>query len=250
MDNIINGLLHETTASLAEYLNKILPELSENWWRDKALNVLSFKQQQRVEQQGIDSLSSLDLAALLRVLDQNWYQISIKMNLSSDARHFAKEMQTIRNRWAHASSEGFADEDVYRDLDTLQRFGIVIEANDGLIQKIRSAKKSLLPREKISSPKEKIKVDRITQAKEPVEIEFNAGQIVFLKSNPDTRGAIVSVTQGKPENRYQVFINGETQTFYASQLQTEERKDRDSLFLPCRQFQSYLTALQIRYPGL
>jgi len=58
------------------------------------LDKLSFQQKRRVEQKGIVSLSSLDLAALLRVLDQNWYKISMKMNLSSEARHFVKEMQT------------------------------------------------------------------------------------------------------------------------------------------------------------
>ena len=31
--------------------------------------------------------------------------------------------------------------------------------------------------------------------------EFDPGQIVFLKSNPSTRGAVVSVSPGSPESR-------------------------------------------------
>jgi len=80
--------------------------------------------------------------------------------------------------------------------------------------------------------------------------EFKPGQIVSLKSNPVIQGAVVSVILSKPENRYNVFIDGKTQTFYASQIQTEDRKDENFVFLPCRKFRSYLTALQIQYPEL
>ncbi|MDZ7581738.1 MAG: Swt1 family HEPN domain-containing protein [Deltaproteobacteria bacterium] len=76
----------------------------------------------------------LDLAGLLHVLDQNWYQISSSLDLTSEARHFVKEMQTVRNRWAHADTEGFPADDIYRDLDTLQRFAVVIEADHKLIR--------------------------------------------------------------------------------------------------------------------
>jgi len=51
---------------------------------------------------------------LLRVFDQNWYQISTMLPLPPDARHFVKEMQTTRNRWAHAGTEGCLVEDVCR----------------------------------------------------------------------------------------------------------------------------------------
>ena len=80
--------------------------------------------------------------------------------------------------------------------------------------------------------------------------EFEPGQIVSVKSNPTIRGAVVSVLPGKPENRFKVFMAGETQTYYASQLQAEDLRDGNAESLPCEQFHSYLTALQIRYPGL
>lgn len=80
--------------------------------------------------------------------------------------------------------------------------------------------------------------------------EFELGQIVSLKSNASIRGAVVFVLPGKPENRFKVFVDGESQTYYASQLQAEDRRDDDSQFLACEQFHAYLSALQIRYPGL
>lgn len=140
----LTTLLNEVMKLLARYLEKILPLLYDDWWNEAVIDRLSFLQKQQVEQRGLDSLTFLDLAALLRVLDQNWYKISMEMNLPSEARHFVKEMQTVRNRWAHAGTETFPNEDVYRDLDTLQRFAAVIEADDIFIQKIRSTKTSLL----------------------------------------------------------------------------------------------------------
>ena len=79
--------------------------------------------------------------------------------------------------------------------------------------------------------------------------EFAAGQIVFLKSNPSTRGAVMAVLPGTPENRINVFVDGTPQTFYASQLQIEIQSD-DSPVFSCDDFHAYLTALQIQYPGL
>ncbi len=243
-------LLSGAAEALANYLDRILPSLFDNWWKDAVADKLSFQQQRRVEQKGPVSLSSLDLAALLRVLDQNWYQISMKMNLSPESRHFVKEMQTVRNRWAHAGIEGFPIEDIYRDLDTLQRFATVIEAEDAFIQKIRKTKTSLLERHVTSIPKAPAGKTQPTSRKETQTAEFEPGRIVFLKSNPETKGAVLSIMPGEPENRYNVFIDGETRIFYASQIQAEDRKDKDSIVLPCHKFHSYLTALQIQHPGL
>ena len=55
--------------------------------------------------------------------------------------------------------------------------------------------------------------------------EFAPGQIVFLKSNPSTRGAVVAVLPGTPENRINVFADGKIQTFYPSQLQVSVSSD-------------------------
>ena len=246
----MNILLQKATKHIARYLERVLPSLFDNWWKDAVVDKLSFQQQRRVEQKGMVSLSSLDLAALLRVLDQNWYQISMKMNLSPESRHFVKEMQTVRNRCAHAGTEGFPLEDGYRDMDTLQRFATVIEAEEAFIQEIRSAKTSLLERRVTSISKAPANEAQPTPGKEKQAAEFEPGQIVFLKSNPEIKGAVMSIMPGKPENRYNVFIDGETQIFYVSQIQAKERKDKDSIVLSCHKFHSYLTALQIRYPGL
>ena len=79
--------------------------------------------------------------------------------------------------------------------------------------------------------------------------EFSPGRLVFLKSNPSVKGAVVDVLPGHPENRVKVFMDGNVQTYYASQLQVEEPPD-DFQHLSRDQFHAYLTSLQIRHPSL
>ena len=250
MQTSMAHLLGEASRNLARFLEKVLPGLFDNWWDEAVVNILSFQQRRRVKERDINSLASLDLAALLRVLDQNWYQISTKLNLTSEARHFVKEMQTVRNRWAHAGSEGFPADDVYRDLDTLQRFAVVIEANEILLDEVRETKASLLSKDHLSPDQGDAVVESPIPEALGSDTEFSPGQIVHLKSNPDTRGAVVSSILGKPENRFLVFMNGETHTYYASQLKVDDQPEEKSRLLPCDEFHAYLTALQIRYPGL
>lgn len=243
-------LMTDVARQLALFLEKVLPSLFDNWWEQAVLNSLSFQQRRQAEQRNTTSLAALDLAALLRVLDQNWYQISSKLNLTSEARHFVKEMQTIRNRWAHATAEGFTLDDVYRDLDTLQRFAVVIGADEPLLQEVRAAKTALLATQMRPSDAGIASEPKPPQDAKKSDAEFEPGQMVCVKSNPTLRGAVISVLPQKPENRFKVFMDGAAQTYYASQLQAEGLREDDAEFLPCDQFHAYLSALQIRYPGL
>ena len=80
--------------------------------------------------------------------------------------------------------------------------------------------------------------------------EFSPGQIVCIVSNPSLKGAVVNVWPGIPETRVEVFVNGKTQTYYASQLKAEVQSNDDFQLLSCDRFHAYLTALQIRHPCL
>ena len=78
--------------------------------------------------------------------------------------------------------------------------------------------------------------------------KFSTNQIVFLKSDPTIRGPVLQVLPGTPENRISVWIDGKSQTFYASQLQSEIQSAEDLRSVSCDEFHAYLTALQIAYP--
>ena len=87
----------------------------------------------------------------------------------------------------------------YRDLDTIQRFAMIINARDSVIEEIRKLKAAVMvPPSAPANP----------QPEPPVEeaasdaAAFQVGQIVTPKSNPSLRGAIVAIIPGQPENRY------------------------------------------------
>lgn len=80
--------------------------------------------------------------------------------------------------------------------------------------------------------------------------DFQPGQIVLVKSDRSRRGAVLSVIIGTPENRIQVFVDGQVQTFYASQLEVAESSKKCETFSSCEQFHAHLSALQIRNPSL
>ncbi len=89
----VSKLLGAASHDVSVFLEKILPTLFEDWWKQAVVANLSFQQQRQVEQRRLASLESLDLAALLRVLDQNWYQISTRLNLSPES------LCTSQGRW-------------------------------------------------------------------------------------------------------------------------------------------------------
>jgi len=246
----VNRLLGTTSVCLAEFLLKTLPTLCDDWWEKTVIRKLSVPQVRRVEQQRITSLEGLDLAGLLRVLDQNWHPISDSLDLPFEARHYLKEMQTVRNRWAHPDTNGFPQDDIYRDLDTLQRFAQVIEADPGLIQDVKAVKTKLRSAGDTAQQVEAVHADLPPPAAKQETSDFVPGQIVVLISDSSQRGAVLSVEPGKPENRVNVFMNGSIQMFYASQVRAEESVSPASRTVPCDQFHATLTALQIRYPGL
>lgn len=250
MELNFNHLLKGITFNLMDFLKKVLPSLYDDWWKQAVLNCLSSQQQFHIRQRNLNTLESLDLYALLRIFDQNWYHISNKHNLPPEARHFVKEMQTIRNRWAHESTEGISIDDEYRDLDTLQRFAVTIGADETFIQEVSSWKTSLLSILTGSKTKFNENVTKTSQITDVRKAEFEPGQLVFVKSNPSLRGAVLAVITGVPENRFKVFIGSETQTFYGSQLEAESIQEDKYESISCELFHAYLTSLQIRYPGL
>lgn len=115
------AILNTLTDQLISVLSNALPKISNSWWESLVVDGLTFQQRSQAKQNNLHTLEQLDLAALLWVVDQNWYELSQQLNLDKSARNWLKEAQTIRNRWAHAPAGGLNDETRYRDLDTIER---------------------------------------------------------------------------------------------------------------------------------
>ncbi|HEU0142213.1 MAG TPA: Swt1 family HEPN domain-containing protein [Bryobacteraceae bacterium] len=237
----VPGVLLQASRSVCRFLEEVLPTLSASWWADLVVANLSFQQRRAVESRRIAALSGLDLAALLRVLDANWHGIADRLSLPSEARHYLKEMRTVRDRWAHASASEFSPDDVYRDLDTLQRFLVSIGADEELLGEVKRLKgASLAAGGQMSSTPE-------TPAP-PLASAFSVGQVVCLRSNPDTTGAVIGIHPGHPEARYSVFQSGTIATYYESQLRAADVAGGLEV-ISLQEFDAYLSALQIRHPS-
>lgn len=137
------SLLDDTTQELSLFLAKHLPALGENWWQNGVLERLTDPQRDYVTQHGDCDLSGLDLAQLLRVFDQNWYDLKREAKLQNRARNYLKEMQTIRNEWAHMSLKGLKKERLRRDFGTLRLFLETVNANEKLLDKAESLEKRM-----------------------------------------------------------------------------------------------------------
>jgi hypothetical protein len=146
MEIAMHELLRLTATVLNDYLEKRLPNLGAQWWQTRVKPSLSPAQIAVLDRRGAVGLSALDLASLLKVMDRNWHDLTVTDLLTSEDRSFLKEMQSVRNRWAHESADSMAAEDLYRDLDTLQRFMGAIQASQAAIDKVREAKMSVMKR--------------------------------------------------------------------------------------------------------
>ena len=96
----MHDVLNVLGKNIQQYLETVLPSCHPDWWDKCVITQLTFQQQRNAGERGWASLADLDLACLLRVLDQNWHQINLVNRLPFEARNWLKEAQSIRNRWS------------------------------------------------------------------------------------------------------------------------------------------------------
>jgi len=240
MDNRAIAILAK---SCLQVLDEILPALSNDWWEDRVVRLLTFQQQQLVAQNHLMRLDQLDLAALLRTVDQNWHELARKKNWPIAARNWLKEAQTIRNRWAHAPVQGLPNDDRYRDLDTLVR----------LLGHLGCSPEDLayLQREKdliFSAANGQPQLSG-TSSPENGEPELAKGSMVALKAQPSVLGVVIDHLPGDAEDRYQVFINNAPGTYYRNQLLAMALPKQNRIAVEPDALHAALTALQLIHPS-
>lgn len=239
---MLHPVLNDTARALRQLLESHLPSASADWWKSCVLDNLSFQQRRLAEEKGISSLDGLDLAALLRVTDQNWNEISAVKRLPVETRNWLKEAQTIRNRRAHLPPSGLPPADVYRDADTLHRLITAIGADGEAIARADEVRGQALKQMQPASAS--LPHHTAIAAAGPI----NKGDLVRLKAKPDCVGAVVDVLAGPGEQRYQVFHDGKLTTYYASQIElSEPPAARPSVDVEV--LHAALTSLQLCHPS-
>ncbi|QFP75445.1 DEAD/DEAH box helicase [Deinococcus sp. AJ005] len=240
MDEVFVALTRE----LAGWLGRQLPALGGNWWADAVISKLSFQQQRSVEDRGCKALEQLDLAALLRILDLNWFELKDAVPGERDVRTWVKELQSVRNRWAHRSAERMPASEVYRDVDTVGRVLAVLNADSPaleLVERVRAeALLDLTPSALVEQP---------VPSQGPMSL-FSAGELVALRARPDVRVPILRVVQGAHERRYEVFQDNAVVSYYESQLQAIGPARAAYNLLSVAELRGHLTSLKLLSPSV
>lgn len=257
----MDNFLRTTAFEIRRYLGNRLPTLDTEWWRKHVIDRLSFQQQRIAQERGFARLDDLDLAALLRVFDQNWFELSQDGSLPREARNWIKELQTIRNKWAHRSGESIPATDMFRDLDTASRLLLVINGLPESLAKIEESKADTLKAlagihaSPTAADKSEPQENPVILKSEPSlptkpASRFTAGELVCLKSNPAIVLPIIEVlVSGPNEPRYRVFQNNAKATYYESQLEAVSSSDDERIKLTAEELHAHLTSLQILSPS-
>lgn len=249
--------LFTSSKHLSNWLKTNFSAFDNNWWESLVLPALSYQQKQWVDRKQITTIEKLDLAALLRVLDRNWYQFTQKFNFSTQERHYVKEMQTIRNRWAHIDNQDVDLDDAYRDIDTIYRFLQIFSVDDEVIYEIKQLKNLILNKpsstpqeERVSQPQlEDTKKDTSLPAERSEEL-VRVGSIVALNSDPSKQGAVVEIEGQTADSRCKIFIDGKLQPFYVSQIFIVKSDETSKNIASLPELHCLLTCLQIRHPSM
>lgn len=243
--SIINSALHQTTIYLSVWLNKMLRQISKDWWQECVLDKLSYNQRIIATEKNITKLEEFDLAALLRIADRNWYSMRDFAYLPTKERECLRNMMAVRNNWAHCSGMLPPKEVIKTDILTMIEFLEQWSGPKSVIADLKSMAENIdkLEAEVNASVQA---VGKRTMAPEKREIKEKS--VVKLVSQPDVRGVVVSVEDIGGIQKYNIFVDGGIKTFFTGQIAlAEEPPAYNWIDLPT--LQSYLSAFEINNPS-
>ena len=245
----INEYLHQATVLLASWLNGKLCKVCDDWWNECVLDRLSYRQREIAVEKGFKELSDFDLAAVLRIADKNWYDIRSFLYLPTSDRDCIRDMQSVRNNWAHCSGNLPGKDTIVRDLDILIKFFKQMEAPWQDINSIEDLKINV-QKANISGLLSKEDAEKnavIEQVKGNSEIKEK--DTVYLAGNPKIKGMVFSVQNVGDITKYEVFIEGEVKTFYEGQIVLAEEKVKYN-WTGIDDFRNCLSAYEITNPSV
>lgn len=245
----MNAYMHQLGEKMSDWLGSRLPKLTDDWWTDLVYNNLSQLQRDQVDQKNITELKGLDLAALLRVFDRNWFVITSYWFVNNKERHKVKDMMGVRNSWAHITSEGISKEKVINDVEIIIE---LMQVFDSKISETKDMEVFIMDVEDDNDIQDKPVIlpkqpSIVAPLAKPVVVpsgDIVAGSMVTLVSDPSRAGAVIAVDNGK----YTVWMDNAPQTFYKEQLELKVASITQA-HLSLSRVRSVLTAYQINNPS-
>ena len=244
----MNEYLHQSTGLLISWLDGKLCRICDDWWNECVLDRLSYRQREIAIEKGFKELSDFDLAAVLRIADKNWYDMRTFMYLPTSERECIRDMQAVRNNWAHCGGTLPGKDAIVCDLEVLISFFKQLEAP---LTHIKAIEDFIIDIQNTNMSEISLDEDR----EEDVVIEdFNNSEIkekdtVYLVGDPKTRGMVFSVQSIGNTTKYEVFVDGGLRTFYTGQIAPVVDKVKYN-WIDINTFQSYLSAYEINNPSV
>ncbi len=245
----MNAFLHEATVSLVDWLQDLLPRVTDTWWQDCVLPSLSFAQREMASSHNYSRLSDFDLAALLRVANKSWYDMRTVTYLPTSEREIVREMMTVRNNWAHCSATLPGKDSIIRDLHTVSTFINQLTGNQTILSDIERFISKI--EEPDSIPEMSLSItgrERISQGSASAPGEIQENSLVYLIGSPETRGIVVSVRTVGSVKQYGVFVNNTIRQFFSGQIALVQ-ETAGYHWVNVDEVRSYLTAYQINNPS-
>ena len=239
--------MHQSTGLLISWLDGKLCRICDDWWNECVLDRLSYRQREIAIEKGFKELSDFDLAAVLRIADKNWYDMRTFMYLPTSERECIRDMQAVRNNWAHCGGTLPGKDAIVCDLEVLISFFKQLDAPSTHINAIEDF---IIDIQNTNMSEISLHED----GEEEVVIEdFDSSEIkekdtVYLVGDPKTRGMVFSIQSIGNTTKYEVFVDGGLRTFYTGQIAPVVDKVKYN-WIDINTFQSYLSAYEINNPS-
>lgn len=232
---------------LRRFLERELPSLGPNWWDEGVLAKLTYQQRALVDENGWSSLTQLDAAPVLRIVDQNWDLFRKKSLVKWDDRNWLKEASSVRNRWAHdAPGREPSPDRVYRDLDTLTLVAEAFGMGSHEAKQLASARSIALAE---LAPAISTVVPGVAPASEATKgVALIPGATVRVSARPELTGVITQVDNSGSQLRLTVFHGPMVQSYYESQVELVQEESEEQL--AADELRTRLTAAHVLHPSV
>lgn len=247
----MNAFLHEASKTMLNWLNTLLPMVTDNWWDECVMPSLSFTQHEIAVEKGFSKLSDFDLAALLRIANKSWYDLQTVILLSSYERENIRKMISVRNNWAHCITELPGKDVILQDLNILLAFTEQFDGGKDTCDKINRFIDFIEQPDSLDLEHSHIESNDsgetdVTTTKSTASIHKNS--LVYLVSDPKINGVVMSLKNLGDITQYNVFVNNEIKQYYTGQIALVEKSDGYN-WISLTEMRSYLTAYQINNPS-
>lgn len=247
----MNFFLHEASKTMLNWLNTLLPMVTDNWWDECVKTSLTFTQHEIAIEKGYSKLSDFDLAALLRIANKSWYNLQTVMFLPSHERETVRKMISVRNNWAHCITELPGKDVILQDLNILLAFTEQFDGGKDTCDKINRFIDFIEQPDSLNLEHSHIESNDsgeadVTTTKSTASIHENS--LVYLVNDPKINGVVMSLKNLGDITQYNVFVNNEIKQYYTGQIALVE-KSAGYNWISLTEMRSYLTAYQINNPS-